>query len=131
MVRSHTHFRHLKREYSFCFSVVKEGRMVDKEKSLLPAVKNVKNVYGKVVISLENCLLPEDRLASTPSNLDGLDPETEMDLRILGCELIQTAGILLKLPQVVVSLFFASFINGRFLGNYRNANTVALFIFGF
>ena len=58
--------------------------MVDKEKSLLPAVKNVKNVYGKVVISLENCLLPEDRLASTPSNLDGLDPETEMDLRILG-----------------------------------------------
>ena len=67
----------------------------------LPSVSN--NIqYGRVIISLENCLLPEDRLASTPSSNDGLDPETEMDLRILGCELIQTAGILLKLPQVVV-----------------------------
>jgi hypothetical protein len=82
--------------------------MVDEAKPLLPA-KSVKNVYGKVVISLENCLLPEDRLASTPSNLDGLDPETEMDLRILGCELIQTAGILLKLPQVVVKSFCFKF----------------------
>jgi len=68
----------------------------------LPSVSN--NIqYGRVIISLENCLLPEDRLASTPSSNDGLDPETEMDLRILGCELIQTAGILLKLPQVAMA----------------------------
>ena len=67
----------------------------------LPSVPNNKQ-YGRVVISLENCLLPEERLVSTPSSNDGLDPETEMDLRILGCELIQTAGILLRLPQVVV-----------------------------
>jgi hypothetical protein len=58
--------------------------------------------YGRVIINLENCLLPTERLACTASSLDGLDPETEMDLRILGCELIQTAGILLRLPQVVV-----------------------------
>ena len=58
--------------------------------------------YGRVIINLENCLLPTERLANTASSLDGLDPETEMDLRILGCELIQTAGILLRLPQVVV-----------------------------
>jgi len=32
--------------------------------------------------------------------LDGLDFEIETDLRIWGCELIQTSGILLKLPQV-------------------------------
>lgn len=56
--------------------------------------------YGKIVLTLENCLLPEGKLELTPSQSDGLDRETEVDLRILGCELIQTAGILLKLPQV-------------------------------
>uniref|UniRef100_A0A8C2KXE0 Cyclin L1 n=1 Tax=Cyprinus carpio TaxID=7962 RepID=A0A8C2KXE0_CYPCA len=35
--------------------------------------------------------------------LDGLDCETETDLRILGCELIQAAGILLRLPQVAMA----------------------------
>ena len=57
-------------------------------------------LYGKIVLTLQNCLLPEEKFNSTPSHLDGLDAETETDLRILGCELIQTAGILLKLPQV-------------------------------
>lgn len=57
--------------------------------------------YGKIVLTLQNCLLPEEKLNSTPSYLDGLDAETETDLRILGCELIQTAGILLKLPQTL------------------------------
>ena len=70
-----------------------------------PSSNNYQN-YGRVIISLENCLLPEERLRSTPSSLDGLDPETEMDLRILGCELIQTAGILLRLPQVVAQFIF-------------------------
>lgn len=56
--------------------------------------------YGKVVLTLNNVLVPEDKLSPTPTTLDGLDSETEMDLRILGCELIQTSGILLKLPQV-------------------------------
>lgn len=32
--------------------------------------------------------------------LVGLDLQCETDLRILGCELIQAAGILLRLPQV-------------------------------
>lgn len=58
--------------------------------------------YGKIVLSLTNCLLPEEKLTPTPSKVDGLDSETETDLRILGCELIQTAGILLKLPQVSI-----------------------------
>ncbi|KAK2710690.1 cyclin-L2-like [Artemia franciscana] len=59
--------------------------------------------YGKVIISLENCLLPSERLDSTPSSKDGLDHEIEMDLRIYGCDLIQTAGILLRLPQVAMA----------------------------
>lgn len=56
--------------------------------------------YGKVVITLENVLMSPDKLTNSPSLQDGLDPDTELDLRILGCELIQTSGILLRLPQV-------------------------------
>lgn len=62
--------------------------------------KNGIKPYGNIILTLKNCLLPEEKLALTPSQSDGLDRDTEIDLRIYGCELIQTAGILLKLPQV-------------------------------
>jgi cyclin L len=62
-------------------------------------------VYGKISLQLTNCLLPEEKLSPTPSEVDGLDKDTETDLRILGCELIQTAGMLLKLPQVRLIIF--------------------------
>lgn len=64
------------------------------------AVNPGKSEYGDVIISLENCILVEDHLKNTPSIKDGLDKEVEIDLRIVGCEYIQMAGILLKLPQV-------------------------------
>jgi hypothetical protein len=61
----------------------------------------VKRNYGRIVLTLENAILPHEKLESkTVSQEDGLLSEIELDLRILGCELIQTAGILLKLPQV-------------------------------
>lgn len=56
--------------------------------------------FSSIILTLDNVLIPEDKLSPTPSMQDGLDLDTETDLRILGCELIQTAGILLKLPQV-------------------------------
>ena len=74
--------------------------MGSKENSSSTTAKYAKP-YGKILLTLQNCLLPEEKLVSTPSHLDGLDAETETELRILGCELIQTAGILLKLPQVI------------------------------
>lgn len=58
----------------------------------------------KVLLTLSNVLLPKEKLTSTPSMIDGLDFETEVDLRIVGCEWIQTAGILLKLPQVRIDI---------------------------
>ena len=76
--------------------------MGSQETSFSTAAKHAKP-YGKILLTLQNCLLPEDKLVSTPSHLDGLDAETETDLRILGCELIQIAGILLKLPQVAMA----------------------------
>lgn len=66
-------------------------------------IKPLPKPYGKIVLTLTNCLLPEEKLSPTPSQIDGLDQNTETDLRILGCELIQTAGILLKLPQVAMA----------------------------
>lgn len=61
----------------------------------------LKRSYGKIVLTLENAIYSTNKLEEqTVSQIDGLSKEIEMDLRILGCELIQTAGILLKLPQV-------------------------------
>lgn len=60
-------------------------------------------LYRDVEITLDNNLLPVEKLTCPPSLADGLDLETENRLRFLGCELIQTASILLKLPQVNTS----------------------------
>ena len=40
-------------------------------------------------------------LKQTPSKEDDVDEETERNLKIYGCELIQDASILLQLPQTV------------------------------
>ncbi|XP_018121227.1 cyclin-L1 [Xenopus laevis] len=59
--------------------------------------------YSEVYLTIDYSLIPEERLSPTPSMSDGLDLNTETDLRILGCELIQSAGILLRLPQVAMA----------------------------
>jgi hypothetical protein len=68
-------------------------------------------VYSEVYLAIDNSLVPEEKLSPTPSMLDGLDLNTETDLRILGCELIQSAGILLKLPQVTDMLCVYGFFD--------------------
>ncbi|KAM8954442.1 cyclin-L1 [Pelodytes ibericus] len=60
-------------------------------------------VYSEVYLTIDNSLIPEERLSPTPSMLDGLELQSETDLRILGCELIQSAGILLRMPQVAMA----------------------------
>jgi len=59
-----------------------------------------KQEYAGVKLTLDNCLIPEEIIASTPSSKDGLDATTEENLRLSGCECIQIAGIMLRLPQV-------------------------------
>lgn len=46
---------------------------------------------------LQNPLASIDQLINTPSRKHGISKELEDDLRNLGAELIQSAGILLKL----------------------------------
>ncbi|XP_048110807.1 cyclin-L2-like [Alosa alosa] len=60
-------------------------------------------LYSGVMLTLENCLLPAEQLSQTPSAEHGLSGETEEQLRISGCERIQAAGILLRLPQVAMA----------------------------
>uniref|UniRef100_A0A6I8P723 Cyclin L1 n=1 Tax=Ornithorhynchus anatinus TaxID=9258 RepID=A0A6I8P723_ORNAN len=60
-------------------------------------------LYSEVSLTLHHSLIPAERLSPTPSVQDGLDLPSETDLRILGCELIQAAGILLRLPQVAMA----------------------------
>ncbi|KAJ3078585.1 hypothetical protein HK102_004384 [Quaeritorhiza haematococci] len=54
-------------------------------------------------LSLQNSVLAPAQLISTPSQADGIDAALEADLRNFACELIETAGILLKLPQVAMA----------------------------
>jgi cyclin L len=48
-------------------------------------------------------LLPDSILNFSPSQKDKIDQTEELLYRVYGCELIQEAGILLKLPQVVMA----------------------------
>lgn len=71
--------------------------------------------YGRVVILLENPILPKEIISNTPSKADNLADEIENDLRITGCKLIQISGILLRLPQVCrIKSFYEKFIFLKF-----------------
>ncbi|CAF3693687.1 unnamed protein product [Rotaria socialis] len=77
--------------------------------------------YGHIVLTLSDVLLPSEKLYpnSTPSTSEGLPWDIEYDLRLIGCELIQTAGLLLKLPQTAVAtgqvLFHRYFYSSSFI----------------
>lgn len=60
-------------------------------------------LYSRVDIAADKWLLPIEKLTNPPSLADGLDAESERELRFLGCELIQSAAILLRLPQVAAA----------------------------
>ncbi|CAF3893874.1 unnamed protein product [Rotaria sp. Silwood1] len=77
--------------------------------------------YGRIVLTLSNVLLPSEKLYPnpTPSTIEGLPWDVEYDLRLTGCELIQTASLLLKLPQTAVAtgqvLFHRYFYSSSFI----------------
>ncbi|XP_047660524.1 cyclin-L1-like isoform X2 [Tachysurus fulvidraco] len=61
------------------------------------------SVYSGVLLAIDSSVVPEEKRTDTPSMRDGLELHIETELRILGCELIQSAGILLRLPQVAMA----------------------------
>ncbi|KAJ1922249.1 hypothetical protein H4219_000111 [Mycoemilia scoparia] len=54
-------------------------------------------------LSLKNALVSYEQLAETPSRRDGMSQQKENLIRRYACQLIQSAGILLKSPQVVMA----------------------------
>ncbi|XP_048037828.1 cyclin-L1-like isoform X1 [Megalobrama amblycephala] len=60
-------------------------------------------LYSGVALTLENCLLPPESVHCSPSRAHGLSARTEEQLRIRMCEMIQNAGVLLRLPQVAMA----------------------------
>ncbi|KAK2906475.1 hypothetical protein Q8A67_005460 [Cirrhinus molitorella] len=60
-------------------------------------------LYSGVALTLDNCLLPTERVHCSPSRAHGLSARTEEQLRNRLCEMIQNAGILLRLPQVAMA----------------------------
>ena len=64
-----------------------------------------KEQFGHIKLDISNSVLPYAKLVTTPSSNDGIPEDTEHQIRSLGCELIQLAGKLLKLPQVRIHEF--------------------------
>ena len=56
-----------------------------------------------IFTTLDNFYVSKEDLANSPSRADGISPEIETAQRVYGCELIQQAGILLRLPQAVMA----------------------------
>jgi len=59
--------------------------------------------FGHIRLDISNSVLPLDKITHTPSGKDGLSEEVEMQIRSLGCEVIQLSGKLLRLPQVAMA----------------------------
>lgn len=77
---------------------------------------------------LLNSLATRRQLAVTPSMTDGLPREAEMELRALGCQIIQQIGVLLRLPQrtmAVAQVFFQRFWFTSSMCDF-SANEIAL-----
>uniref|UniRef100_A0A2K6VMR9 Cyclin N-terminal domain-containing protein n=1 Tax=Onchocerca volvulus TaxID=6282 RepID=A0A2K6VMR9_ONCVO len=67
-----------------------------------------RRLFSSINISADKWLLTLDEHSVTkldypPSLPDGLDRKTELDLRYLGCEIIQSGAILLRIPQVAAA----------------------------
>ncbi|CAA7023622.1 unnamed protein product [Microthlaspi erraticum] len=56
-----------------------------------------------IYTAIDNFYLTDEQIKNSPSRKDGIDETTETTLKIYGCDLIQEAGILLRLPQAVMA----------------------------
>uniref|UniRef100_A0A1J3HHT3 Cyclin-L1-1 n=1 Tax=Noccaea caerulescens TaxID=107243 RepID=A0A1J3HHT3_NOCCA len=56
-----------------------------------------------IYTAIDNFYLTDEQIKTSPSRKDGIDETTEITLKIYGCDLIQEAGILLRLPQAVMA----------------------------
>ncbi|CAB4061779.1 CCNL [Lepeophtheirus salmonis] len=62
-----------------------------------------KKKFGSIKLDISNSVLPLEKLGNRVSSRDGLAQELETACRNSGCDLIQLAGKLLRLPQVAMA----------------------------
>ena len=80
--------------------------------------------------SLSNPLVTVDQLSSSSSQLDGVPADLESSLRFAGAQLIQAAGILLRLPQETIAqaiVIFYRFYVGSEGGSFK-INALKVFL---
>ncbi|KAI5780292.1 cyclin-like protein [Peziza echinospora] len=68
---------------------------------------------------LSNPLATPLQLATSPSQSDGIPQDLEASLRLAGCSLIQSAGILLRLPQTTIATAIVLFQRFYLLSSMR------------
>lgn len=71
---------------------------------------------------LANPLITVEQLSSSSSQFDGISADLETSLRFAGAQLIQAAGILLRLPQEIIAqaiVIFYRFYVGSEGGSFR------------
>ncbi|BFI10117.1 cyclin L [Marchantia polymorpha subsp. ruderalis] len=56
-----------------------------------------------IYTALDTFYLTNEQIQNSPSRKEGVDEETEASLRLYGCDMIQEAGIFLRLPQAVMA----------------------------
>merc|ERR1712226_35205 len=97
----------------------------DTKQTAPPSTTNIdmipKDQFGHIKLDISNSVLPYEKLNQSPSSNDGLPDDVEIQIRSLGCELIQLAGKLLKLPQVAMAtgcVLFQRFFYAKSLVRY-------------
>ena len=86
-------------DFLVCFKLKSSINLFSFPVVIMEAVKQ----FDRIVLS-SDVIVPIERLLNTPSQKDGMSHDLEVDLRVTGCDYIQSAGLLLKLPQVWVGL---------------------------
>jgi len=70
---------------------------------LLPPSLFPSTIVTMIYTAIDTFYVTDEQIANSPSRKDGIGEQTEITLRLFGCELIQESGILLRLPQAVMA----------------------------
>ncbi|KAJ2785255.1 hypothetical protein GGI18_003360, partial [Coemansia linderi] len=71
-------------------------------------------------LSLRNPLLTPEQIVQSPSQRQGMSQTLELDLRAYGCHLVEAAGIVLRVPQVVMASAQVLFQRFYYLASFQD-----------
>lgn len=84
---------------------------------------SLRQVELMIYTAIDNFYLTDEHIKTSPSRKDGIDETTEITLKIYGCDLIQEAGILLRLyPQLFCKAQIPHYVAVVFLTLYCSSS---------